>query len=79
MMIPWKAVGTLTPLMIFSLVFFLSHCYSRFMTLFDACQTMETTIHDMMVIVLVQVGCSFRWDVVRYLTVPQRSPRTDVR
>ena len=69
MMIPWKAVGTLTPLMIFSLVFFLSQCYSRFMTLFDACQTMETAIHDMTVIVLVHATRhEHRWDVVRYLT-----------
>ena len=69
MMIPWKAVGTLTPLMIFTLVFFLSQCYSRFMTLFNACQLMETAIQDMTVLMLVHATRhEHRWDAVRYLT-----------
>ena len=69
MMIPWKAVGTLTPLMIFALVFFLSQCYSRFMTLFNACQLMETAIQEMTVHMLVHATLhEDRWDAVRYLT-----------
>ena len=69
MMIPWNAVGTLTPLMIFALVFFLSQCYSRFMTLFNACQLMETAIQEMTVHMLVHAKLhEDRWDAVRYLT-----------
>jgi len=69
MMIPWKAVGTLTPLMVFALVFFLSQCYSRFMTFFYACQLMETAIQDMTVLMLVHAKRhKHRWDAVRYLT-----------
>ena len=69
MMIPWQATGTLTPLMVFALVFFLSECYSRFMTFFYACELMETAIQDMTVLMLVHAkGHEQRWDAVRYLT-----------
>ena len=69
MMIPWKAVGALTPLMVFALVFFLSQCYSRFMTFFYACQLIETAIQDLTVLMLVHAKKhKHRWDAVRYLT-----------
>ena len=69
LMIPWKAVGTLTPLMVFALVFFLSQCYSRFMTFFYACQLIETAIQDLTVLMLVHAKKhKHRWDAVRYLT-----------
>lgn len=69
MMIPWKTVGMLTPLMVFALVFFLGQCYSRFMTFFYACQVMETAIQDVTVLMLTHASRhKHRWDSVRYLT-----------
>lgn len=66
-MVPWVALGMITPLMTFTLVFFLSQCYSRFMTYFYACQRIETSIQDLTILMLCHASApADRWDAVRY-------------
>lgn len=68
-MLPWAALGMLTPLMIFALVSFLGQCYARFMAFFYACQRMETSIQDMAILMLTHATLHrYRWNVVRYMT-----------
>jgi len=73
-MLPWAALGVLTPLMIFALVTFMSQCYSRFMTFFYCCQLMETAVQDLAVLMLVHASShADRWDAVRFLTAAAMS------
>ena len=68
-MLPWGALGLLTSLMIFLLVFFLSQCYSRFIGFFTTCISIETSVHELTMIVLTHMtDATARWDAVRYLT-----------
>ena len=92
LMIPLAALGLLTPLAIFFLVFFVNNCYSRFNMFFNTCQTIETSVHELAMIVLTHLkDDDHRWDAMRYLTASavlvyaritdiakNREPRIDV-
>jgi hypothetical protein len=68
-MVPWGAAGLISSLMTFALVFYLGHCYSRFMNFFYACQRIETSVQDLTVLLLVHAKKHRdRWDCLRYMT-----------